>query len=172
MIMYNTYMRRGFTLIELMVTIVIMGALITGGLGAFTSSQVKSRDGRRKGDIRQVAVALETYYSDKGRYPADDGLGNLMGCAASGVQKCTWGSEFSNTTTIPSTIYMIALPKDPAASQYYYYLSVNNGKSYRLYARIENSKDRDIIALSQPSNCGPNASYGCNYGIASSNLVP
>src|SRR3989344_2545293 len=157
----------GFTLIELMVTIIIMGFLITGGFAAFTSSQMKSRDGRRKADLRQLAVALETYYSDKGSYPLGDADGNLMGCADDAVEKCTWGVEFSNTATNPATIYMITLPKDPTSTQYYYYISLDSGKSYRLYSRLENSNDRDIMSLSEAVNCGPTASYECNYGIAS-----
>lgn len=56
-------MRRGFTLIELMIVIVIMGILLVVGVVEVTGSQVKARDNERTGDTSSIAAALETYYT-------------------------------------------------------------------------------------------------------------
>lgn len=162
---------KGFTLIELLIVIVILGILATVGFASFTSSQMKSRDARRKGNLRQITNALELYFNDKGQYPADDGSGNIMGCGAGAVTVCTWGSltvPFSNTTT--GTIYMTLLPGDPSFNQYYYKATKVSGLNtkYQLYARLENLQDKSIITTVLPCGSGGN----CNYGVSSANTTP
>jgi type II secretion system protein G len=163
--------KNGFTLIELLIVIVIIGILAAIGLATFTSSQMKSRDAKRKADLQQVSRALELYYNDKGQYPADDGSGNIMGCGAGAITACTWGSltvPFSNTTT--GTIYMTKLPADPSQYTYYYVATPVLGRhpQYQLYARLENLQDQSIIVSGY--NCATGVK--CNYGVSSSNITP
>lgn len=64
---------RGFTLIELMVVVTIIAFLSVIGIVAFGNAQKQARDGRRRGDIDAIAIALEAnrnYLS--GLYPAVD----------------------------------------------------------------------------------------------------
>ncbi len=49
----------GFTLMEVMIAIAIIGILTSAALGSFISSQIKGRDARRKADLQQLARALE-----------------------------------------------------------------------------------------------------------------
>lgn len=170
--------KSGFTLIELLIVIVILGILAVVGLASFTSSQMKSRDAKRKADLRQVAEAFEIYFNDKGQYPAHDpgGTGRIMGCGnyTTGPTACTWGSltvPFSNTGVTPNTVYMIKLPADPSSYKYFY---VSTGTTYKLYAHLENTQDKNLISTGL--NCGTGAvvstSDSCNYGVSSSNTVP
>jgi len=180
----RSYMKKhGFTLLELMIVIAIIGILVTIGTFAFLSAQKKARDSRRKSDIDQVAKSLEMYVSDVGRYPAGTtGEGKIVGCAdATGtVGTCEWGGSFSNTQK--SEIYMVKLPKDPTESRTYYYERVGNG--YRLYARQENTEDGDEthteITELNPSptplfydiDCSDSETkVCCNYVITSPNLA-
>ena len=60
--------RRGFTIVELIITITIMGILMTVGVISFNGTQVKARDSERKSDISAIQSNLENYYdsgSDK-----------------------------------------------------------------------------------------------------------
>ena len=56
-------MRRGFTVVELVITITIMAILLTLGVVNMRGSQANSRDAERKADIETIAKHLETYYT-------------------------------------------------------------------------------------------------------------
>lgn len=62
----------GFTLLELLVVIGIIGILVAMGSVAFSSAQARGRDAKRRGDVQAIAKALEQYYSENSSsYPAD-----------------------------------------------------------------------------------------------------
>ncbi len=65
--------RRGFTLIELMIVIVILGVLMGTILPRLTGAQSRARDTGRIADLNTIAQALETYYDDNGQYPGENG---------------------------------------------------------------------------------------------------
>jgi len=56
--------RRGFTITELLIVIVVMGILLTLGVVGLRGSQLSSRDNERKSDIDALALHLESYYSN------------------------------------------------------------------------------------------------------------
>jgi type II secretion system protein G len=166
--------RKGFTLIELMVVMIILAILVTFGIGSFTSSQKKSRDIKRKNDLRQIGVSLEAYNNDKGEYPNASAGGLILGCL-SGVE-CAWGSAFVDSN---NTVYMMQLPTDPTTTRRYVYIVAANRKSYQLYTVLENTLDADIPKDAQNKarvftdvNCGSTTTMHCNFGVASSNTLP
>lgn len=164
---------RGFTLMELLVVMVLLGILVALGLTNFRGSQAKSRDSRRKSELRQIALTLETYFNDKGQYPDDDGAGNIIACAPDDATKCDWGSQWTDSK---GTIYMITLPADPSGKSYYYDVLGAANTSYQLYARLENTLDSDVT---KDGSGNPEAYTGlscggaslCNYGIASTDTT-
>ena len=61
---------KGFTLIELMIVIVILGVLMSAVLPKLTGAQAKGRDTARKADLQNIVAALVVYSGDnKGKYP-------------------------------------------------------------------------------------------------------
>jgi len=162
---------KGFTLIELLLVIAILGILVVMGLASFTSSLQKGRDSKRKNDVRQIGLALESYFADKGTYPLGN-AGVIVGCHTP-VESCTWGSAFTDDVTI----YMTQLPADsPSDAKKYYYVSTD-GTYFQLYARLENAKDNDIVHNAEQqmrvftnTNCGNGTTtIHCNYGMSSTN---
>jgi len=163
---YNDYKKRerfGFTLIELLVAIAIIGILASVGLGSYTSSQIKARDARRKADLGQIQKALEMYYNDKGKYPLSD-EGKIVGCDGS---PCNWGSPWEESSS--GTVYMKQLPED---TRYGYCYQSDDGTDYKLYARLENTKDKDCLGGDCETFVTCNGEKIYNYGVASSNTTP
>ncbi len=62
--------KAGFTLIELMVVIAIIGILASIISVSLSSSRAKGRDAKRVADIRTLQLSLEQYYNDNSSYPA------------------------------------------------------------------------------------------------------
>jgi prepilin-type N-terminal cleavage/methylation domain-containing protein len=171
-------MKKGFTLVELLVVITIIGILSNIGISTFSSAQQKTRDAKRKAYLKQIADAFEAYHNDKGQYPADNGSGNPLACGDDAQNLCSWGSStVQNATT--GTIYMVKLPTDPTAGLSFYYDAIpaaGLNSKFQLYARLENTKDPDVPKDGNNNplvysglNCGAKL---CNYGISSSNISP
>ena len=70
--MKKNVFKKGFTLIELMIVIVILGVLMGTILPRLTGAQARARDTGRVADLNTIAQALETYYDDNGAYPDVD----------------------------------------------------------------------------------------------------
>jgi len=62
--------KKGFTLIEILVVIAIIGVLSAVGLASYRSANEKARNSRRQADVQQLRSALEMYKTDKDTYPA------------------------------------------------------------------------------------------------------
>ena len=59
----------GFTIVELLIVIVVIGILAAISVVAYNGIQQRARDSQRQSNIANIAKALEMYYIDNGRYP-------------------------------------------------------------------------------------------------------
>lgn len=96
---------RGFTLIELMVVIAIIGLLASIITISLVSSKAKGRDAKRVADVRTIQLALETYYNDNGTYPV----------------------TIYNAPFTPN--YLTTVPTDPNSQAAYKYSAYNSAGS-------------------------------------------
>ncbi len=156
--------QQGFTLMEILVAMAIMGILTVVGFTSYTVSFQKARDAQRKNDLNQLSKALEAYYSDFGVYPTAVN-GRVSGCG-DGTQVCSWGGAFSLSS---GKVYMKQMPREPQANWIYFYVTSTDRKKFQLFAHIENINDPQLGTYTKV--CGTQG-QACNYGIASSNSIP
>lgn len=138
-------MRKGFTLIEILVAVAIIGILVAIGTANFGVASKKARDGKRKGDLEQIKAALEMYRTDVKEYP----------------DTATWDVFDGGAITNGTTVYMEDIPDDPMAGYLYRYSS--NGITYNLCALME--LDIDGPACGVTRICKTDTSTQCNYGV-------
>lgn len=62
--------QKGFTIIELLVVIVIIGILVALTLPNLFAAQARGRDSDRKNELKNLQQRLETYFGDNDFYPA------------------------------------------------------------------------------------------------------
>ena len=66
--------QRGFTIVELLIVIVVIGILAALVITTFTGIQQKARNTERNTDVKALHGQVEAYYAQNGRYPT---LANL-----------------------------------------------------------------------------------------------
>lgn len=150
----------GFTLIELLVVISIIGVLTSIVLARLSDARRAAQNIKRISEMRQLKIALATYYDINKQYPP-----NPAGSVCSTCIEGGWsGGEM--------TPYMRSLPVDPiyggTTKGYQYAISnpspVGNGRqSYTmLIYRLKNFSSFCSIST-PPGNAAWNFSNGVNY---------
>jgi prepilin-type N-terminal cleavage/methylation domain-containing protein len=116
--------KRGFTLIEVLTVILIIGILTTITTYTYNSSLARSRDSQRLTDLKAIQNTLEQYYLDKRSYPnyqypaAQDTPGGYPWVAKFELERFpngTWPgcTQNDNPKTYIAPKYISSLPEDP-----------------------------------------------------------
>jgi prepilin-type N-terminal cleavage/methylation domain-containing protein len=99
----------GFTLMEMLVVIAIIGILAAVVFAALGSSRIKANDAKRVSNLKDIEAALAWYYSVEGAYPSTSG---------SWRSQCSnWGG-YAATDVIPglAPTYIASIPADPISN--------------------------------------------------------
>lgn len=88
----------GFTLIEIMLVVIIIGILASMVVPSFRGRAREARVNAAKGDLASLGVALDLFELDKGRYPSS--INELLTSGKkylkeSGVPSDPWGNAYS-----------------------------------------------------------------------------
>lgn len=137
----NALSEKGFTLVELMVVIVIIGLLATLVALTVLPQLGKANGQKAKADIATLDSALELYRLNNLTYPAtSDGLGALLSAPPS----------LTDPSRYQAGGYIKKLPKDPWGRDYKYEYPGKHG-SYDIYT---------LGADGIPGGTGENADIG------------
>ena len=115
--------RTGFTLIEILIVVSIIGMLssiVLVGLGSFRS---RGRDARRAADLRETQNALELYNEKEGSYPTVSSWSDL------------------GAALVAAQIGVTSIADDPLGGSHHYQYG-SNGQNYVLAATIEDHNNQ------------------------------
>jgi prepilin-type N-terminal cleavage/methylation domain-containing protein len=135
--MSDSSFKRGFTLIELMITITILAITFGVIITSATAVRKAGRDGQRQSDLLTLKTALQQFYADQNYFPDSMVL--------------TAGDPITDCPTVPASgcsptkTYLDKTPIVPSGVNYYYRSGV------------------DSTATNKYNNCGGGSSMMCHF---------
>lgn len=175
--MQAKWMRKksGFTIVELLIVIVVIGILAAITIVAYNGIQQRGRDAQRKSDLANIAKAYALYKVDKG-----DFMSTGSGCGAAGN-----GNGWYNYSDGAPASYPISMStclrnasaisvdlRDPSgqiscglSTLCRAYMKYNCGSSVYIFANLESVAQSSTAT---DSTCQPNLdiNYGMNYFVS------
>ncbi len=121
---------RGFTFIELLVSVTIVAVMMSVAAVSYTSVNKRSRDSKRKADLEMIRSALEICRANTGVYPA---------------------SISGNITCSDGVVTLAATPADPVNTGVHVYTYTRlTTTTYTLAAELETPADPTTYSLRNP----------------------
>ena len=174
---------KGFTLLEVLVVIAIIGILSGAIFINFNAAREQARDDALRAELELVRLALETYRAQFGIYPgSSEGDLSDTQCAGAG-DKCTYTTATLGTNPyIPSLInegFIPSLPSQndyPAGCNFIYIVTEDTGDSYKLIAQECVSGDQvargdkfarcpDTPSCNSAAACAVDADFRSTYAV-------
>jgi len=124
-VMNKRYQYRGFTIVELLIVIVVIGILAAITIVSFNGIQARTRDAERASEVKVLQKAFEMYKVDNGVYPLHPG-----GSDNSGYQM-----TLLEPLLVPT--YIASMPREPGSTAYYQYVRDTGGVGYAIRVQYE-----------------------------------
>ncbi len=133
-----------FTLVELIVTLIIIAILATIAFISLWEYPVKARDSVRKTDLKNIEKVLKIYQVRKWKLPTPDNI--------KATSSMTWWTEWEFGTWVQLAVQsMSELPKDPVTWKHYTYLVKDDGTLFKVVANLESWLDHELWTFASTS---------------------
>jgi prepilin-type N-terminal cleavage/methylation domain-containing protein len=136
--------RAGFTLLELLVAVAIMGSLVIMAQATYVIYMRDSVEATMKQNLYQLRSAIQQFYADHGRYPYDeqDSFGNPVGFLDTATSELTQGVRSGPNNQFPANRirYLLEIPVDPTTNLANWRLiPFDNNDDWNSFADVGNS---------------------------------
>lgn len=118
---------QGFTIVELLIVLAIIGLISTLAVVALGSARADARDTQRLADMQGLQFGLEQYFNVNNAYPETE-IEVLLGQQDT---SCLGAEGFS---AVPCNNAFMQVPMDPGKGQYLYR---SDGNDYQISATLE-----------------------------------
>lgn len=143
--------KRGFTAVEVIIVIIVIGILSTMGIMSFTKYRATARDTQRQSQLTAISSALEKYFEQNGEYP---GCSSLTQNPSSITTNVLVGVDPTIFVAPGSGLTNSVLCQTPTSSDYFAYVGDTSSTcttgsacaSYQLQYKSE--ADGSIVTIS------------------------
>ena len=111
--------KRGFTLVELLIVIVILAVLAAIAIPRFMDSGTRSKEASLRGDLKLMRNAIELFHNDTGAWPA--ATSDLAVTTAPSAGKDNAGAAKTILSSDYKGPYMQTVPTDPVSGSAFTY---------------------------------------------------
>jgi prepilin-type N-terminal cleavage/methylation domain-containing protein len=114
----------GFTIVELLIVIVVIGILALLVITTYSGIQAKARNSKRSSDVATIQTQLEAYFQNSGHYPSLADM-NSASWLNTNMKSLDTGALIDPSNASQSK----TLADEPTAKQYAYEVSDGSGNS-------------------------------------------
>lgn len=130
--------KKGYTLIEILVVISIIGFIASIAMYTLNSARVKGRDAKRMADLEIIGKAIDLYYDKHNHYPfVNDFWGPVL---ANSFDNTKW-----NILQAQLSEFIYPLPVDPRNDAVFSAYSPGNHYTYTYQKLGPNPQEYDLI---------------------------
>lgn len=126
----------GFTLIELILVVALVGILATLAIPSFNSYTKKAKNGASATDIRNIDRAITSYILDKNAFPV-----LLSDIGTMGTMADPWKHLYEYQVVVPGSVELLDIASQPFNTDYDLYSKGADGASELTAGGVGNEDD-------------------------------